>query len=191
MCLAISTGLHSSLTRLAINLERPRIWKSAFRITTSRYCQRHTTSSWRTEIHWAVFLNGQPPINILMRRTSVPRGAVNFLHPLPKTPKVISSDYRKSAGWNRNTGHMTRRSYRAIPSVWVRSDMGANKDHEPLPQINLALLFGEESNLPFYYRKLAGNIPDVKAVKNILADIVRDGEWSWAHSFHRRLALDY
>jgi transposase len=40
-----------------------------------------------------------------------------------------------------------------------------------LPQINLALLFGEESNLPFYYRKLSGNIPDVKTVKNLLADI--------------------
>jgi len=48
---------------------------------------------------------------------------------------------------------------------------GMNKDHEPLQQINLALLFGEESNLPFYYRKLAGNIPDVKTVKNLLADI--------------------
>ena len=48
---------------------------------------------------------------------------------------------------------------------------GMNKDHEPLPQINLALLFGEESNLPFYYRKLAGNIPDVKTVKNLLADM--------------------
>jgi transposase len=48
---------------------------------------------------------------------------------------------------------------------------GVNKGHEPLPQINLALLFGEESNLPFYYRKLAGNIPDVKTVKNLLADI--------------------
>ncbi|MDP2644326.1 MAG: IS1634 family transposase [Desulfobacterales bacterium] len=48
---------------------------------------------------------------------------------------------------------------------------GMNKDHDPLPQINLALLFGEESNLPFYYRKLAGNIPDVKTVKNLLADI--------------------
>ncbi|NLX53229.1 MAG: IS1634 family transposase [Deltaproteobacteria bacterium] len=48
---------------------------------------------------------------------------------------------------------------------------GMNKDHEPLAQINLALLFGEESNLPFYYRKLAGNIPDVKTVKNLLADI--------------------
>jgi len=48
---------------------------------------------------------------------------------------------------------------------------GVNKDHDPLPQINIALLFGEESNLPFYYRKLAGNIPDVKTVKNLLADI--------------------
>lgn len=48
---------------------------------------------------------------------------------------------------------------------------GNNKDHEHLPQINLALLFGEESNLPFYYRKLAGNISDVKTVKNLLADM--------------------
>lgn len=48
---------------------------------------------------------------------------------------------------------------------------GVNKDHDPLPQINLALLFGEKSNLPFYYRKLSGNIPDVKTVKNLLADM--------------------
>ncbi|MDD4308818.1 MAG: transposase, partial [Candidatus Cloacimonetes bacterium] len=46
-----------------------------------------------------------------------------------------------------------------------------NKDHDPLPQINLALLFGEKSNLPFYYRKLAGNIPYMKTLKNLLADI--------------------
>lgn len=48
---------------------------------------------------------------------------------------------------------------------------GVNKEHDPLAQINLALLFGEESNLPFYYRKLAGNISDVKTIKNLLADI--------------------
>ena len=48
---------------------------------------------------------------------------------------------------------------------------GVNKDNDLLPQINLALLFGETSNLPFYYRKLAGNISDVKTVKNLLADI--------------------
>ncbi len=48
---------------------------------------------------------------------------------------------------------------------------GNNKEHEPLEQINLALLFGQESHLPFYYRKLAGNIPDVKTLKKLLADI--------------------
>lgn len=48
---------------------------------------------------------------------------------------------------------------------------GVNKDHEPLPQINLAMLFGETSSLPFYYRKLAGNISDVKTVKHLLADM--------------------
>lgn len=39
---------------------------------------------------------------------------------------------------------------------------GKNKDHEHLAQINLSLHFGQQSRLPFYYRKLAGNIPDVK-----------------------------
>jgi len=48
---------------------------------------------------------------------------------------------------------------------------GHNKDHEHLEQINLAVMYGEESQLPFYYRKLPGNISDVKTVKNLIADI--------------------
>jgi transposase len=48
---------------------------------------------------------------------------------------------------------------------------GKNKDHELLEQINLALLFGQESHLLFYYRKLAGNIPDVKTLRKVLADM--------------------
>jgi transposase len=48
---------------------------------------------------------------------------------------------------------------------------GVNKDHDPLPQINLAMLFGETSGLPFYYRKLAGNITDVMTVKSLLKDM--------------------
>ena len=48
---------------------------------------------------------------------------------------------------------------------------GLNKEGDRLPQINLALLFGESSNLPFYYRKLAGNISDVKTVQHLLADM--------------------
>jgi hypothetical protein len=48
---------------------------------------------------------------------------------------------------------------------------GLNKANDSLPQINLALLFGESSRLPVYYRKLPGNITDVKTVQNLLADI--------------------
>lgn len=48
---------------------------------------------------------------------------------------------------------------------------GKNKEDDKLPQLNLALVYGETSNLPFYYRKLAGNIPDSKTLKSLLADL--------------------
>ena len=48
---------------------------------------------------------------------------------------------------------------------------GKNKDHEPLAQINLVLVYGQDSNLPFYYRKLAGNFPDVKTVKELVKEL--------------------
>lgn len=47
---------------------------------------------------------------------------------------------------------------------------GRNKEGDQLAQLNLALVFGETSNLPFYYRKLAGNIPDAKTITNLLSD---------------------
>ena len=48
---------------------------------------------------------------------------------------------------------------------------GHNKENDRLPQINLALLFGQDSNLPFYYRKLSGNIPDSKTICKLLDDL--------------------
>ena len=48
---------------------------------------------------------------------------------------------------------------------------GFNKENDRLPQLNVALVFGQESNLPFYYRKLAGNIPDVKTVHRLLEEL--------------------
>jgi hypothetical protein len=48
---------------------------------------------------------------------------------------------------------------------------GKNKDGDALPQINLALLYGEQSCLPFYYRKLPGNIADVSIIKQMLKDM--------------------
>lgn len=53
----------------------------------------------------------------------------------------------------------------------VQVQYGNNKESDQLPQLNLALVFGETSNLPFYYRKLAGNIPDSKTIKNLLAEL--------------------
>jgi len=48
---------------------------------------------------------------------------------------------------------------------------GKNKDGERLAQINLALLLGQGSGLPAYYRKLAGNITDVMTIENLLKGI--------------------
>jgi hypothetical protein len=45
---------------------------------------------------------------------------------------------------------------------------GYNRDHEKLPQINLAMLFGQKSNLPAYYRRMPGNISDVVTLKTTM-----------------------
>jgi transposase len=48
---------------------------------------------------------------------------------------------------------------------------GKNKDGDNLPQVNMALVFGEESSLPVYYRVLPGNISDVTTVRKLLKDV--------------------
>jgi len=46
---------------------------------------------------------------------------------------------------------------------------GHNRDNETLPQLNLALLFGQKSKLPVYYHRTPGTITDVQTVHNLLA----------------------
>jgi transposase len=48
---------------------------------------------------------------------------------------------------------------------------GKNKDNDRLPQVNMALVFGEESCLPVYYRVLPGNITDVMTIRKLVKDI--------------------
>ena len=48
---------------------------------------------------------------------------------------------------------------------------GRNKAGDSLAQINLALLLGQKSGLPAYYRKLPGNITDVMQVEKLLPGI--------------------
>jgi transposase len=48
---------------------------------------------------------------------------------------------------------------------------GYNRDGEPLPQINLAMLFGQKSRLPAYYRRMQGNISDVATLQTTMKSL--------------------
>jgi len=48
---------------------------------------------------------------------------------------------------------------------------GHNKDHDPLAQINLALLMGQNSKMPIAYRKLSGNISDVSTIDRLIGQM--------------------
>ena len=61
-------------------------------------------------------------------------------------------------------------SISSYSQVLCQVKKGRNKEHDRLPQINLALLFGEESGLPFYYRKLPGNITDVTILRQLMGE---------------------
>jgi transposase len=61
---------------------------------------------------------------------------------------------------------------------------GKNKEGDARPQINLALLLGESSGLPAYYRKLPGNVSDVKLMRQLIKDL------SFLSIDHVKLVLD-
>jgi len=45
---------------------------------------------------------------------------------------------------------------------------GYNRDREKLPQLNLAMLFGQKSCLPVYFQRMPGNITDVATLHNLV-----------------------
>lgn len=47
-------------------------------------------------------------------------------------------------------------------------EFGYNRDHENLPQINLAMLFGQTSQLPIFYNFYPGSIRDVSTLPNMI-----------------------
>ncbi len=48
---------------------------------------------------------------------------------------------------------------------------GYNRDSEKLAQLNLAVVFGQNSGLPLYFQELPGSINDVKALNNLLKTV--------------------
>jgi transposase len=116
-----------------------------------------------------------------------PKWALTHTHPFNKDiPSQRSSELFGSIGEDAKQNFFLLQGQRRLEKEFLAYDTtsissyskslkqvkyGMNKDHDPLPQINLALLFGEASRLPVYYRKLPGNIADVKTVQNMLSDI--------------------
>lgn len=45
---------------------------------------------------------------------------------------------------------------------------GYNRDNDKLPQLNLAMLFGQKSCLPVYFQRFPGSITDVTTLHNLL-----------------------
>ncbi len=89
------------------------------------------------------------------------------------------SENEKSLFFKKRTKRCLKNEYLAYDTTSISSysetieqiKYGLNKDLESLPQINLAMVFGEESMLPVYYRKISGNISDVSTVKKLLIDM--------------------
>jgi len=116
-----------------------------------------------------------------------PRWASNHRHPFAEAiPSQRSSDLfgsisedAKQRFFLAQTKRRTETEYLAYDTTSISSystmikqvRYGKNKDHDPLPQINLALLYGQSSRLPVYYRKLPGNMSDVATVRKLLGDI--------------------
>ncbi|OVE81301.1 transposase, partial [bacterium M21] len=48
---------------------------------------------------------------------------------------------------------------------------GYNRDGDSLEQINLAMLFGQNTRLPVYYRRLPGNISDVATLNTTVKSL--------------------
>ena len=116
-----------------------------------------------------------------------PKWALTHTHPYSKAiPSQRSSEILRVIGEEAKLNFLQLQGQRRVEKEFLAYDItsissystslkqvkyGLNKENDSLPQINLALLFGENSRLPVYYRKLPGNITDVKTIRNLLADI--------------------
>jgi transposase len=93
---------------------------------------------------------------------------------LPKITEAGKMDFLRKQSKRRTEGEYLFYDSTSISSYseQIRQvKYGKNKEGDELAQINLAMLLGQDTGLPVYYRKLPGNITDVMTIKNILAGI--------------------
>ena len=115
-------------------------------------------------------VGGHSQISI-MERIFHPNGAPNSFSPFTEEAKkhffrLQGKRQGEKEYWAYDSTSISSRS-----KLLRQVKYGKNKDDSHLPQINLALIFGEKSQLPFYYRKIVRNIPDVKTIQELLLEL--------------------
>ncbi len=114
--------------------------------------------------YWAesTVLEGEQPLN--------PKALTAFTE---KIGVMESERLEFSRHWVKQFKH-SRALYFDITSVSSYSKLfayvekGYNRDKESLAQINLGVIYAEQSQMPLYYQVYPGSIPDVSTLKNLL-----------------------
>lgn len=88
---------------------------------------------------------------------------------------VLHEEYRKEnkEGLNDHTFFAFDSTSITTQADVATAAFGHNKDLVPLPQVNVLMLVDQKSGLPVYYRQFDGSVPDVKTVRNTIADLTR------------------
>lgn len=88
---------------------------------------------------------------------------------------VLHEEYRKENkdGLNKHTFYAFDSTSITTQAEIATAAFGHNKDLVPLPQVNILMLVDQKTGLPVYYRQFDGSVPDVKTVRNTIADLAR------------------
>ncbi|MDI9469356.1 MAG: transposase, partial [Bacillota bacterium] len=147
-------GLSSTLRKAA-----PEIWKEMLALA------------------WYVLLTGRPlsDADVWLENHESPTDRVLSSQRISELLALITEDVRQTFFklWGRKLAEgdhlcydITSVSSYAKQNEYVR--YGYNRDREALPQINLAMVYGQKSFLPVTCRELPGSITDVKTLANLL-----------------------
>jgi len=129
------------------------------------------TIFWRTRIPSTGSRSGAPFTNTPAGTASPPSAAASSSRPSPKKGSKTSSGFKARDRMENEFRAYDITSISSCSECLRQVLYGNNKENDRLRRLNLALVFGESSGLPFYYRKMAGNIPDVKTVKLLLSEL--------------------
>jgi transposase len=155
----------------AIQTAFPADWKEIFMLSTylvstgdpMMYCQ-----NWINKTEGLPAILTSPTISKLM--SSFDEDQINYFYSLwgklRSEVELLALDITSISSYSEHIG---------------MNELGFNKEHSPLKQINACLLFGQTSRLPVYFKPYSGSLKDVSTLNSTLGSIYSLG--------HHKLSL--